>query len=647
MSIIRAYTSAVKKAYVGAVIPGYGGLIYITEFANECPAISPTLGNELITNGSIENTNLWWIAAGNVLTKVEDERPGGEGTYSLDVARPTGGGANSNCYQGVTTEFGKWYRFSHWSKNVNASGGVKVWVSNIFDEASVRISTEWTEFVGTSRKTINAASYVRIGWYANTDAQSVRADDLSLKEIIFSSMLSYIASATSKDGVWYCNPVVADETQAGMLLNYQDANNFLMAYVTRRITLTGKYDKAKLLKCVNGVYTEVIDDKITYVSGGELRVFADGNNYSLFYNGISVGATTSITDNVFGYDVYGFNTYEGNQVGTVVKIKQTVKVFPQLTNVTISSTNRFVIGVINGVLYGCSSTPGILYKSMDNGETWGTLQDTGTADTIRGLYLLADGEVLLVNNESIYKSSGWGTNPITATWVHKLTVSVGAWFLTWGVSVVGNKVLLAEYGLPHTVSKHLYLSTDNGGSFNISIDLDTLYPDRTPNYHFHAAEIDHISGRLWVSMGDDLHIIRYSDDDGQTWQTHSASRQPTTIKSAKYGIVCGTDDVPSGVFTISRADNKMFYMVAEAQWSTFGFARMAARSDSEIVYTVFGMANNGKKAPIYASDGRFANIVYELPVNIASVIVNVFINGNTLIANISNGEPYYTLRATL
>jgi hypothetical protein len=46
--MIRAYTSAVKKAYVRAVIPGGGGLIYITEFANECPAISPTLGNELI-----------------------------------------------------------------------------------------------------------------------------------------------------------------------------------------------------------------------------------------------------------------------------------------------------------------------------------------------------------------------------------------------------------------------------------------------------------------------------------------------------------------------------------------------------------------------------------------------------------------------
>jgi len=150
-----------------------------------CPAITPTLGAELITNGSIENTSLWWTAGGNVLTKVADERTGGSGAQSLDVARPTGGPANGNAYQGVTTTFGRWYRFSHWSRNVNAATGIKIYATNIFDEAIVRASTEWTEFVGTSRKTINAASTVRIGWFANADGQSIA----KINPLIFSNRI--------------------------------------------------------------------------------------------------------------------------------------------------------------------------------------------------------------------------------------------------------------------------------------------------------------------------------------------------------------------------------------------------------------------------------------------------------------------------
>ncbi len=74
----------------------------------------------------------------------------------------------------------------------------------------------------------------------------------------------------------------------GLVLRYQDASNYLIAYHDGT--------NAKLDKVVAGVTTNVISAAATYSAGAILRVIMAGTAIRLYYNGAAVGTVQTVTD---------------------------------------------------------------------------------------------------------------------------------------------------------------------------------------------------------------------------------------------------------------------------------------------------------------------------------------------------------------
>ena len=101
-----------------------------------------------------------------------------------------------------------------------------------------------------------------------------------------------------------------------MAINYVDIDNQVLAFVD------DADDTANLVKWVAGTPTYVISGAITPVNGHELKVIvaSDGVTYSLYYNGVQIGASQAIND-AMGTEVYGFVTDAENTPGTVTTSK--------------------------------------------------------------------------------------------------------------------------------------------------------------------------------------------------------------------------------------------------------------------------------------------------------------------------------------
>lgn len=73
----------------------------------------------------------------------------------------------------------------------------------------------------------------------------------------------------------------------GVVLRYTDANNFL--YAGHNGT------NAVLVQMASGTPTVIISAAATYSAGAEIRVIAQGDSFSLYYNNAKVGTTATIT----------------------------------------------------------------------------------------------------------------------------------------------------------------------------------------------------------------------------------------------------------------------------------------------------------------------------------------------------------------
>ena len=626
-----------------------GTLLNPFEFNIVCPAIVPTLSAELVANGSMEvgDPPSSWVYGISTGSSVADERTGGSGSKSMKSLRGAGQPAIANVIQTFSASNGKWFLVSGWTKNIDASGGVSIGLSWAINGVP-NTSAEWkrTMFTGFFNNA-GTSTQLQLKRNCDTEGQSGLFDDLTCKSMPLSSMISLVGTSKSKEGEWFCNPIVAKDTQVGMILNYKDEDNFILAIIDRANSAYGDVTRARLLKRVAGVYqTEVIGNTVTYVEGGELRITNYDNKYSLFYVSLSVGITTEIADDVFGFDFYGFNSYDGNSVGQIGKntyIETTI--FPQLSDVTISATTILPINFVDGILYGAITSGSVLNSSIDYGANWTEINSTGIS-TIRKILKTGDGEVVLIGSDGVYKSSGWATNPATATFARKQACSVGSYPLQWGFDVYQNKVIFNEYAAnPRDPAKKYYLSTDNGETYSVILDLLPLYPNYPDVQHPHAACFDHKNGNIYASNGDGFHNCWFSSDNGANWEILNNGAvdliQPTTMLSAKYGIVCGTDNIPQGVFKIDR-NNKITYMTAEV-WTGFTFAKEACRSEQEFVYTVFGGINGTLKCTIYASDGRFANKIYTVEYADGIDITKVMAYNGKLVCTLKKADNSYNI----
>lgn len=308
----KTYSAAGLKLKIG--VQDYG--IALARVASPA-AIVPELGEELVSNGNMEagDPPIGWSVSSAAISSVADERTGGSGSRSLGVARTEDGSART--YQVLSTSgaTGRWYHLSAWLRNVDSSGGIRVYLSNLpgaeYATTGYVTATSWSNRILTTRAT-DVALLVRVMVNTSIAGQSGRADDISVKPLSLPSCLGS-AITTAPEGIWECTPTLTTGTQAGMMLCIDDtANpaNFILAYHDGT--------NAVLEKCVGGTYTTLVSAAATYSAGARLIVRKYGSEVTLFYNNAAVGVAQTVSDvGIVGNTKHAlFSTYETNTFGT-------------------------------------------------------------------------------------------------------------------------------------------------------------------------------------------------------------------------------------------------------------------------------------------------------------------------------------------
>lgn len=240
---------------------------------------TPTLGSELVTNGNMETGDPptgWPVISAATVSSVADERTGGAGAQSLNVAR--NGGNFPSAGQNVATTTGGWYAISAWGRRVDAS------VASLQLEFGATFSSNydatWSQKSFVYRA-LDALLNIRLVLNAAVDGESGRLDDVSIK--LLSGLLAYRDFGQADVRV-KANWTIAANLHAGVIARYADTSNYLYAYFGRMS------NTVNLLKVVGGTTTSLISIAGVYVAGAPVEIRCTGNTVQLFYNNVQVGA---------------------------------------------------------------------------------------------------------------------------------------------------------------------------------------------------------------------------------------------------------------------------------------------------------------------------------------------------------------------
>lgn len=275
-----------------------------------------------------------------------------------------------------------------------------------------------------------------------------------------------------------------------------------------------------------------------------------------------------------------------------------------------------------GYLWGADGTA---IKRSSDGTTWTTVA-TAPGAPIRILWC-DDGEVLVLTGD-LHKSSGWATNPATATWSQVITRSApaGPGIIASQIDGNGTKFIAAEYSgaADRSESRYVWVSTDAGTTWDVAYDDQIADPTGLDSHH-HGVCYDPWDDRFWRSHGHGtLRGTYYSEDDGASWTMLGGDFQPDAAPFALCatddGIVCGSDSADSGVYGIVRgvaaADMEMIRL---ARWrvTTDGIVGLASRAhrdpDTGLVWMTF-QSDHANVAPAVAGGtARAAAFVYTYP----------------------------------
>lgn len=274
---------------------------------------TPGVGSELVTNGDMETGDppSSWTTVGATASQVADERTGGGGSSSMNIAYSA---SAQYTHQTVVNAIGSWHILSYWQKKQSGTQsivflGVRQTAAagtySFFDIA-VPVSGTWSEKVVAYRALTTDPSLFFRSPAGATD-ENFRFDDVSVKTLTLSSLFASTTHSTA-DVLVTAALTLTSGTQAGVVVNLDSASspaNFVIAYHDGT--------NCKLEKCVAGTYTTVISAAASYSAGAELRVIKDGTAYRLYYNNALVGTGTISDAGIVNNTLHGlFSTYASN-----------------------------------------------------------------------------------------------------------------------------------------------------------------------------------------------------------------------------------------------------------------------------------------------------------------------------------------------
>ena len=436
---------------------------------------TPTLGTELLTDGSLEATYTDGLCASLVKAgtpTLEESADAHEGSK----AQQFNGTVNQDVHMAVATTNGKWLYLSGWVKRTvgannktnfrrtfNAFPGEFQSQRAIKDAAYTQKVSVFKSYASSIQ--VNNA----IETLASGAGDTVIVDDFSVKEIplgeMYATTLYDTADATVRSYIDLDN----QNGIAGVVARVDSAanpQNYLIASVSTNNASTGvETGFISLAKVVGGTLTVLINN-VTLgrlaANGDYIEIVCSGTSVSLFYNGAQISTTKTVTDaGIVGNKLFGFYGVGGGFVSHFLLGQSLSNTFTGPTQ-TVDSTQ-----IIDQVASKWSGRPAMEFNS--------------------------DGELVLIYRRATNHSA-------TDSLLHiRFSDDYGA---TWGDE---DKDLLGASitGFPYRPTNEAYLETDHPQE-------PWLYAAPNGNLILHTWQQ---SAGTWQSV---------STDGGKTWSDGEA-----------------------------------------------------------------------------------------------------------------------------
>lgn len=270
---------------------------------------SPTAGAAIVggdtLNGNMETGDppTGWNANNATLDGVADERTGGAGSQSINIAAIV---AEGDARRNINIVNGTWYLATSWLKMTVGAGYIRYGIDGVTNFPRTFAET-WIYGATTWRSIVAGAQTLKV--FLSTTGDEGRADDLTLAPLTLSDLISG-ADYGYSDVLVNADLAVTADTHAGVVACLDSLGtpaNFLLAHHNGT--------NATLLKCVAGTYTSLISAAATYVANAPIRIIKDGTTVTLFYNSVAVGTPQTVSDaGIISNTIHGiFSTFVDNR----------------------------------------------------------------------------------------------------------------------------------------------------------------------------------------------------------------------------------------------------------------------------------------------------------------------------------------------
>lgn len=288
--------------------------------------VTPTLGEELLTNGGFEGTYTDglaanWMKLGSPTVGESSTAHGGSKAQSFAAT------ATSNLVdQSVSIAAGTWFLNGAWCKATAGTGGNPRW-RNFQSGGDYKTTSDiratdytWRQMIGVAlgANTVNCG-IIDLG---GSGFDTILIDDASFKALTFASLVALVDLGVSGVNV-QCSPTVPTVGQAGNEISHcgviANCNAAKNSYILGLYWRGSGVGNAQLYKIVNGAPTRLISTATTYSAGAPLIVKRTAaTTFQLWYNGVQIGTDQTISDaEIVGNTYHGmFSNYAGSTPGT-------------------------------------------------------------------------------------------------------------------------------------------------------------------------------------------------------------------------------------------------------------------------------------------------------------------------------------------